>query len=83
VTGGEPCPRAQLLGRRETAHVADLSHEDGGQHRPDPADGLDGPVAGVRDEAVVDVPFQVGDDVVVVVDEGVSDGLCKGRVLNL
>src|SRR4029453_204390 len=36
----ESRPRAQRLGGTEPGHVTDLSHEDRGEHTPNPVDGL-------------------------------------------
>src|SRR5664280_1406966 len=43
--GGEPGPSAQVPSGGEPRDVADLGHEDCGQHRADPGDGLDDVVA--------------------------------------
>ncbi len=45
VAWGEPRPRTQLRGATEAGHVADLGHENSGQDRSDPGDGLDGVIA--------------------------------------
>ncbi len=49
----EPRPRAQPVGIGEAPHVTDLGDEHSGQHRAHPVDGLDGPVAGVVAQGLV------------------------------
>jgi len=47
VFGGQPGPRGQLFGPPEASDVADLGDEYRGQHRPDPRDLQERPIAGV------------------------------------
>lgn len=58
VLGGETGPRTQLVRVTEAVDAADLGHEDRGEDRPDPLDGLHGLVA----EVVVEPPGDLGAD---------------------
>ena len=58
--GGHARPAAQVPGRGEAADIADLGHEDGRLYRH-PVQGLDGPVATVVRQLVVDLPLDHGD----------------------
>src|SRR5438132_3589262 len=61
VLGSESRPRAQRLGTREATDVADLDHEDGAQHPTHAGQGLDGLIAAVVAQSLVDAALEHGD----------------------
>ena len=71
---GEPGPAAEVAGRGEPRDIADLGHEDRGQHRADAGNGLDGVVAEVAGEIRGGLFFEQGDLAVGVIDQ-VAQGL--------
>jgi hypothetical protein len=64
-------PRGERFRIRETVHVADLGHEDGGDRASDTGDGLDGLIALVVTQLLMDAPFQ-HHHLTVVVHDGVA-----------
>src|SRR5271166_241548 len=79
VLGGEPGPRAELLGALEAGDVADLAHEDGGQDLADAWELQEGPVAWVVLQLFVHIAVEHGDLTVVELQE-VPEGLDPDRV---
>ena len=69
MLGGEPSPRAQFLGRIEAGDVTDLGHEDGGDDLAHPGQRHDGLIAEVGLELAVDVRVELGDRMLVDVEE--------------
>ena len=61
VPRSEPGPAAQPVSSAEPADIADLGHENGGLDRPDPVQGLDGPITPMVPQSVVDLPLDHGD----------------------
>src|SRR5271166_7209481 len=78
VLGGEPGPRAELLGALEAGDVADLGHEDGGQDLADAWELQEGPVAWVVLQLFVHIAVEHGDLTVVELQE-VPEGLDPDR----
>jgi len=74
VLGRQPRPGAELVGRREALHLADLGYEDGAQHGTHARYDLDGPIAGVRSQLDGDLGIE-GADLPVVEDDQVAQGL--------
>ncbi len=79
VAWGEASPAAQLTRTREAGDVADLGHEDGGQHGAHPTDGLDGPVTVVVVEGSGNASLEHGHLPVDDLDD-VAQGLDPGGV---